>query len=378
MPKTSVQQLAEFGQSVWLDYISRPLMKTGKLQGMIDLGLRGMTSNPSIFNEAIGTRNDYDNEIVRLSEAGKLPFEIYDALTIEDIQRATDIFLPVYKKTNFLDGYVSLEINPKLAMKTKESIEEGVRLFKKVNRPNVMIKVPATSAGFPVIEELLAQGINVNVTLIFSLEQYEHTAAMFFKGMNRLMHSKGADLNKTHSVASVFVSRVDTAVDQLLDERLTKENNQSQKAKLQSLKGTAAVANCQLIFEKFNTMFSGGVFKVLAAKNCPAQRVLWASTGTKNPQYSDIKYVAELISKPTVNTLPEKTIDAFLDHGVVKNAIENDVTDAKKVISALNDFGINVDQICAKLQADGVAAFEKSFESLLTSIETKARQLCAK
>ena len=364
MSKTTIQQLADYGQSIWLDYISRSLLETGRLKSLIDSGLRGMTSNPTIFNQAISSSCDYDSKITRLLESGKNTFEIYDELTIRDIQEACDAFKNVYEKTDALDGYVSLEINPKLAMNTDESIKEGRRLFKKVQRPNVMIKVPSTKAGFPVIEELLADGINVNVTLIFSVKQYEQTAQVYFKGMNRLAQ-KQKDLSRTRSVASVFVSRIDTAVDKLLDEKKASP----------SLKGKAAVANSQLIFEKFQGLFAGDTFKALAKNFAQPQRVLWASTGTKNPAYSDIKYVTDLISKPTVNTLPANTLSAVLDHGVVQEALTGDAEEARKIFNDLKTLGIDIDQVCANLLTDGVAAFEKSFDELLHSIETKSKSL---
>ncbi len=378
MPKTTLQQLGEFGQSIWLDYISKPLVKSGKLQKLIDQGLLGMTSNPSIFNDSIGNLPDYDEAISQLGESGKTPFEIYDALTIKDIQDAADFFLPVYRKTRGLDGHVSLEINPKLAMNTPESITEGKRLFQIVNRPNVMIKVPATDPGFPVITELLSSGINVNVTLIFSLQQYVKTVEAFFAGMEALA-KKGKDLSKVHSVASVFVSRIDTVVDKLLDEKILKESNNSTKAKMAALRGQAAVANSKLIFEKFGKKFSSARFKSLFKKKCPSQRVLWGSTGTKNPLYSDIKYVTELIANPTVNTLPEKTINAFLDHGVIEEAFTTgDISDAKDIVRSLNNFKIDVNVICQQLLADGVLAFEKAFDTLLSTIDSKAKTLCTK
>jgi len=365
MSKTIIQQLADYGQSIWLDYISRSLLETGRLKSLIDSGLRGMTSNPTIFNQAISTSKDYDSKIVKLLEAGKNTFEIYDELTIRDIQEACDAFKNVYEKTDALDGYVSLEINPKLAMNTDESIKEGKRLFQKVQRPNVMIKVPSTKAGFSVIEELLADGINVNVTLIFSLEQYDQTAQAYFKGMDRLAQ-KQKDLSRTRSVASVFVSRIDTTIDKLLDEKKASP----------ALKGKSAVANSQLIFEKFQTLFAANTFKALFKNHAQPQRVLWASTGTKNPAYSDIKYVTELISKPTVNTLPENTLNAVLNHGVVTEALIGDVKEAKKNFNDLKAVGIDVNQVCAKLLTDGVAAFEKSFDELLDSIKIKSKSLC--
>lgn len=371
MPQ-ALKQLGDFGQSVWLDYISRPLIETGKLKSLIDEGLRGMTSNPSIFNQAIGTTSDYDQKITQLKKQGKTNFEIYDELTIKDIQDAADIFKPVYDKTTGLDGYVSLEINPLLAKKIDEQAKEGIRLFKKVNRPNVMIKVPSTSEGFPVIEELIAQGINVNVTLIFSLRQYEQTAASYLKGLKRLA-TKTNDLSKVRSVASVFVSRIDTVIDKLLEEKIAKG-----EAQLKSLLGKAAVANSRIIFEKSKEIFSSNEFKELEKKGANIQRVLWGSTGTKNPAYSDIKYVTELIAKPTVNTIPESTLKAFMDHGAVKDAFTSNVKESVETIASLRKLGIDIDQINAKLLEDGCIAFNQAFESLLASIEKKAESLALK
>lgn len=374
MPPTKLNELANLGQSMWLDYISRPLLENGTLKNLIAQGLRGMTSNPTIFNQAISSSTDYDDQIIRLQEKGKSTFEIYDDLTIRDVQQAADFFKPVYEKTKGLDGYVSLEINPKLAMNVDESIKEGKRLFQKTARSNVMIKVPSTHAGFPVIEELLAGGIPVNVTLIFSLEQYKETTKAFLKGLNRFWEA-GGDLTKIRSVASVFVSRVDTAIDKLLDEKIAQTKESSIKNKLESFKGKAAVANCKIIFEQFKTMLASEDFISLARNKADAQRVLWASTGTKNPSYSDLKYVTELISKPTVNTVPQKTLEAFMDHGEIKEALSGNPNDAQAIVNALNRFGIDLNHICAHLLKEGVTAFEKSFEELLLSIETKAARL---
>ncbi len=377
MPKTKLHELSEFGQSVWLDFISRPLLETGRLKSLIDQGLRGMTSNPTIFNQSISLTSDYDQKIIQLSEQGKSNFEIYDELTIQDVREAADIFKGVYIDTQGLDGYVSLEINPKLARKTQESINEGKRLFAKVNRPNIMIKVPSTPEGFPVIEELLASGIPVNVTLMFSLQQYIDTTQAFLKGLTRFAQS-GGDLKKIQSVASVFVSRIDTSVDKLLDEKIAKAQNETIKNQLTALKGKGAVANCHFVFEKFNEIFKseGGAFKNLAKKNANMQRVLWASTGTKNPQYSDIKYITELITKPTVNTVPEKTLSFVLDHAVVKPAFNYSLSVSQQILDGLHQQGIDVNQVCQKLLDEGVTAFEKSFEELLSSIEQKVKRLC--
>lgn len=367
MSKTRLHELHSLGQSIWLDYISRPLLETGALKKWIDDGLAGMTSNPSIFNQSISQSKDYDSEIVRLKAAGKSPFEIYDELTIRDIQQACDQFKPVYEATKGLDGYVSLEINPTIANDTAASIKEGKRLYAKVQRPNVMIKVPSTDAGFPVITELLGEGINVNVTLIFSLKQYEQTAEAFLAGMEKLAQ-KGGDLKKMASVASFFVSRIDNAADEILQKKGNKE-----------LQGKAAVANCQLAFEKFLQIFSSPRFKTLEAKGARVQRLLWASTSTKNPAYSDVKYVEELICQPTVNTLPQKTLEAFADHGKVKIAMSGkEAGAARQILANLKSEGADIDVICAKLLGDGVVAFEKSFNELMASIETKSAQLVAK
>lgn len=350
MKKTIVQELNEFGQSVWLDNISRSMFKTGKLQKMIGLGLRGMTSNPTIFEKAISASSDYDEEIFGLQEAGKSTFGVYDELTVRDVQDAADLFLGVYRDTGGRDGYVSLEINPKLAHDAEETIREGVRLYKKVARPNLMLKVPATEAGFKAIEELTAFGANINATLIFSLMQYIDTAQAYLRGIERFRKSK-EDISKVHSVASVFVNRIDTYIDNLLGRESV------------SLKGRAAVSNCALIYKKWQEIFSD------APGN--AQRVLWASTSTKNPEYSDIKYVTEIVAKNTVNTMPEQTLAAFLDHGTAAAASSLDPGAAQKTVDTLKARGIDIADVCRKLLQDGLSAFEKSFDALLNSLEQK-------
>jgi transaldolase len=363
MSKTIMEQLGALGQSVWLDYISRSLMRSGRLNELIGSGITGMTSNPTIFDQAINSGSDYDEQIRELKKAGKSIFEIYDDITIADIQAAADMFRPLYEQTKGLDGYVSLEINPQLAYKAQETIEEGKRLARKVNRPNVMFKVPATDAGYDAITALLAQGINVNVTLIFSLEQYEKTVAAYLAGIKKLLQNKG-DARSVRSVASVFVSRVDSVVDTLLD-KITDAN------KTASLKGKAAAANAQLIYCSYAHIFAGDEFKALEKRGAAMQRVLWGSTGTKNPAYSDVKYVDELIGRDTVNTMPEKTFQAFLDHGMVKETCTADGDGAHAVIDSLQKLGIDINAVCAQLLADGVVAFEKSFASLLDAIEKK-------
>ena len=372
METKKMKRLAEFGQSLWLDYIDRPLLETGKLNRLIEDGLRGMTSNPSIFNNAIGKTNDYDAQIQKLTAQGKSTFEIYDELTTRDIQDACDAFAGVYQNTNRMDGYVSLEINPKIAHKIDEQIKEGKRLFAKVNRPNVMIKVPSTEEGFPVIEELIASGINVNATLIFSVEQYQKTAQAYLKGLKRLAKN-GGNLTKAHSVASIFVSRVDTAVDKILNEGCAKDREF--KICYERFKGRAAVANCRLAYAEFERIFGGAEFKELKSKDACIQRLLWASTGTKNPDYSEIKYVMELITSDTVNTLPEATLQAYIEGGQVIDEFLGKLPHSQDALNRLAEAGIDMKNVCAELLHQGVKAFEDAFETLSKSIEHKSRVL---
>ncbi len=373
MERTKLHELADFGQSIWLDNISRGMITSGKLQGWIDRGLRGLTSNPSIFNQAISRSDEYDHAIAELRSEGRSTFEIYDELTTRDIRDAADLFAPVYKSTEGLDGYVSLEINPELAHDTKASIKEGQRLFAKVDRPNLMIKVPATDAGFPVVTELLAAGINVNVTLIFSRDQYLRTVQAYFDGLE-IWSRRRLGEKCLCSVASVFVSRVDTVADKLITERLGVLNDDSQRRRLEQLRGQTARANCRLILAAWRELFKSES----QAPVVHPQRVLWGSTSTKNPDYSDIKYITELMTRPTVNTVPGKTLLAFLDHGAVAEALTQDTREAEDVLRLLNDQGISIDRICDQLLIDGVQAFEKAFKELLAAIESKARQLCPK
>ncbi len=378
MAQSPIQALAEFGQSVWLDYISCSLIESGKLRSLIGQGLRGLTSNPSIFNQVISAGHDYDSQIFKLARSGRSTREIYDALSIADIQAAADAFAGVYEATGKLDGYVSLEIDPQLADKFEDSLEEGVRLHQKVDRKNLMIKVPATEQGYPVIEALTAQGINVNATLIFSVEQYEKTVEAYCNGLARLAQTR-QDLGSVRSVASVFVSRIDSVIDQMIDGKIQTETNALKKKNLASLKGKAAVANCLRIFKRYQELFITERFKTLQTKNANIQRVLWASTSTKNPDYSDIKYVSELIAENTVNTIPEKTLSAFMDHGQVKKGFElHDIPDAVTSLSHLKSYGIDIEEVCQKLLKDGVLAFASAFGSLFSSIDEKLKELSAK
>jgi transaldolase len=371
--KTLLHQLYDFGQSPWLDYISRKILDNGHLQRMIDKGIVGVTSNPTIFDKAVHTGHDYDPIIRELAQKGKTKEEICDNITIRDIQDACDLFLPVYQQTGNKDGYVSLEVNPNLAYDTDGTIQEAEKLFQLVNRSNLLIKVPATEEGFPAIETLLSQGINVNITLIFSREQYIKSVRAYLNGIEKA-HFKRKDISKIASVASVFVSRVDGKIDSILEKQMNQEDSPMQKSELKDLLGKAAIANGHLIYQEYR----GGIFALtrfqeLAAEGANIQRVLWASTSTKNPDYSDIKYVQELIARNTVNTMPEDTIEAFLDHGKVENAISDESSRDQLVLSHLDDRGILIDEACQQLLTDGVKKFIDSHNSLLDSIEQKRK-----
>ena len=375
--KTLLHQLYDFGQSPWLDYISRKILNKGHLQRMIDNGIVGVTSNPTIFDKAVQTGNDYDPIIRKLAQKGKDKEEIYDNITIRDIQDACDVFLPVYQQTGKKDGYVSLEVNPHLAHDTDRTIQEAERLSQLVNRSNLMIKVPATEEGFPAIETLLSQGINVNTTLIFSREQYIKSARAYLNGIEKA-HFKRKDISRIASVASIFVSRVDGAIDSILEKQMNQEDSPMQKSELKELLGKAAIANGHLIYQEYRGIFSLDRFRELAGEGAAVQRVLWASTSTKNPNYSDIKYVQELIARNTVNTMPEDTIEAFLDHGKAENAISDEFSRDQIVLSHLDDRRILIDEVCQQMLTDGVKKFIDSYESLLESIEQKRKMFQSK
>ncbi len=372
MAEKKLQRLADFGQSIWLDNISRAMIEDGKLKALIEDGLKGMTSNPTIFDKSISSGKEYNALIKELHDQGKSTFEIYDELTVRDVQDAADLFMPVYEEIEGLDGYVSLEINPELAMDTNETIKEGRRLHKKVSRPNVMFKVPSADAGFEAISTLLSEGINVNVTLIFSLEQYIKTAEAYLEGMRRLINN-GGDPSKVRSVASVFVSRIDTAVDRMIDEKVSSAGDDEKIERLKSLRGRAGVANSRIIYSKYQEIFSGQGFNELSAKGVNVQRLLWGSTGTKDPAYSDIKYVTELMGRDTINTLPDKTLHAFIDHGTIEDALIGDIKEAQDILNTLREFDIDIDAVCLRLLDEGVKAFQKSFQSLLKTIDEKKR-----
>lgn len=366
--KPTLQALAALGQAVWLDYIRRSFITSGELQAEINAGLRGITANPTILEKAIAGSSDYDEEINRLAAEGKGVNEIYEALAFEDIGRAADLFRSVYEATQGGDGFVSLEVSPLLANDTEGTIREVRHLFSALKRPNVMIKVPATPAGMPAIAALLGEGININITLIFSLEQYLAVAEAYLRGLEKFA-AAGGDLSKVASVASFFVSRVDTKVDHALEEIGTPE--------ALALQGKIAIANAKVAYEHFRRIFSGPRWQALAEQGARVQRPLWASTGTKNPHYSDVLYVDNLIGPDTVNTLPQATLNAFRDHGTLKVIVSEGVELAKAELQKLAELGGALDEITRQLLAEGVESFAKSFEALRAGIADKRASLLA-
>jgi transaldolase/glucose-6-phosphate isomerase len=350
-----LQALAALGQSVWLDYIKRDLITGGGLQRLVDEGVTGLTSNPSIFEKAIAAGGEYDDLLRPLAAQGLDPKTVYERLAVRDIRDAADVLRPVYERTAARDGYVSLEVSPHLAHDTQGTVAEARRLWGEVDRPNLMIKVPATREGMPAIRRLIAEGVNVNVTLLFALDAYEQAALAYIEGLEERARAGGA-LGGVASVASVFVSRIDTAV----DARLTGD--------AAALAGRAAIANTKLVYERYRALFSGPRWDALAAKGARTQRPLWGSTGTKNPAYSDVLYVDELIGPDTVNTLPPATLDAFRDHGRPRASLTENVDEARRALAALQAAGIDMAAVTDQLLAEGVKLFADAFDKLLTAV----------
>ncbi|MEM6431617.1 MAG: transaldolase [Deinococcota bacterium] len=361
-----LKQLLDHGQSIWYDNMRRSMLESGEMQAFFDGGVRGVTSNPTIFDKAIGQGNDYDETISQLAANGKSTNDTYEALVLADIQRTADMLAPVYESSNGEDGYVSLEVSPKLARDTAGTVSEAKRFFEALDRPNVMIKIPATPEGIPAITEVIGSGINVNVTLMFSLDHYDAVAEAYIKGLEQLA-ANGGDVSKVASVASFFVSRVDSAVNKQLDDIGTDEAF--------ALRGKIAIDNAKLAYERFKETFAGERWQALADKGANVQRPLWASTGTKDDAYPDTLYVDSLIGPHTVNTVPPNTLDAFLDHGTVAATLETDLDGAKGRMAKLADLSVSLDAITDKLQDDGVDSFAKSFDSLMGSIESKREAL---
>src|SRR5580698_1703927 len=368
-------QLQTFGQSIWLDYIRRDLLKDGELQRLItEDGLRGMTSNPAIFEKAIAGSTQYQDFLDSL--AGRADLDAkgrYELLAIRDIQDAADLLRPVYQSTKKRDGYVSLEVSPYLAHDTDGTVAEARRLWKTVARDNVMIKVPGTAEGIPAIRQLLSEGININVTLLFAQGVYEEVAAAFIDGVEKFATS-GGDVSKLASVASFFISRIDVLVDSLVSDRLKKETDAARKAKLQGILGKVAIANGKLTYEAYERIFSSPRWKALAAKGAQTQRVLWASTSTKNPNYRDVLYIEELIGPDTVNTVPPATLDAFRDHGKPRQSLTEDIDGARKTMDDLAAVGIVMKDVTDKLTVDGVKLFADAFDTLLAAVEKTTKR----
>jgi transaldolase len=367
-----IQKLNQIGQSIWYDNIERKLLKDGTLEGMFSRGeIRGITSNPSIFNKAITQSDEYDEEIKSLTQEGLSRENVYERLTISDIQAAADLFRPLYDQTDGGDGYVSLEVSPYLAHDTEQTISEANRLWNDVNRPNLMVKIPATKAGLPAITETIAAGINVNVTLIFGLDRYREVREAYLAGLEKRA-SAGKPVANIASVASFFISRIDTKVDKLL-ESLTETATPDQKHQIEQLIGKTAVASGKLAFLDYEDTFGekGTRFGKLKPQGAKRQRVLWASTSTKNPAFPDTKYVEEMIGPLTINTVPPKTLEAFLDHGVVERTIDQNFEAAQDVMTGLARLGIDLDQATQELETEGVESFADAYTSLLDSLQSR-------
>jgi transaldolase/glucose-6-phosphate isomerase len=374
-----LKDLRQYGQSVWLDYIRRNLLTSGDLKKLIDDdGLMGMTSNPAIFEKAIAGSTDYAAFLASLDSKTDLDAKgRYELLAIRDIQDAADILRPVYQSTKRRDGYVSLEVSPYLARDTKATIEEARRLWKAVGRENVMIKVPGTAEGVPAIEQLISEGLNINVTLLFAQEVYERVAEAFIKGLEKLA-ATGGDVSRVASVASFFISRIDSLVDSIAAERLKKTTDPAQQKLLESVMGKVAIANGKLTYQAYERIFSGPRWQALASKGAQTQRVLWASTSTKNPKYRDVMYVEELIGPDTVNTIPPATLDAFRDHGKLRKSLTEDIEGAKKTMDDLAKSGISMKQVTDQLTDDGVKLFAEAFDKLLGAVEKSTKRTSPK
>lgn len=368
----------EFGQSIWMDNLTRDLIQSGELKQMIEnRGLRGITSNPSIFEKAIVGNAMYDADIEAGIKAGKSVQEIYESLVFEDIRNACDVFKPIYEESNGLDGYISIEVPPDIAHDPDKTFEEAKRYYREIGRENVMIKIPGTSKGLPAVEKTIAEGINVNITLLFSVDSYVETAWAYIRGLEARA-AKGEDISNISSVASFFLSRIDSNIDDRIDQKLTAGVDRiEKKAKLEAVKGKVAIANAKIAYQKYKEIIQSDRWKALADKGAKVQRLLWASTSTKNPDYSDVMYVDELVGKDTVNTLPPATIEACADHCDPGNRIESDVDKAYQLLESLKDpdIDIDLDEVMKELLEDGIDKFVKPFQSLMSSLEGKVKQL---
>lgn len=360
---TKLDQLADLGQSLWLDYIHRDLIQSGKLKELIDLGVRGMTSNPSIFDKAIANSASYDDALAGLASQGKGVKEIYDALVVRDIRDACDLMRPVFDRSQGGDGFVSLEVDPELAHDTQGTLTDVRRYSKAVDRPNLLIKIPGTKEGIPAIRQAIGEGIKVNVTLMFSVSQYEAVADAYMGGLEDLDRQGGA-LDQIASVASFFVSRVDTNIDQKLDATGDR-----------SIRGRIGIDNAKKAYARFRESVESERWQQLAQKGARVQRVLWASTSTKDPAYPDTMYVDELIGPDTVNTVPPETLDAYMDHGTLARSVDQDLDQVDADLRKLEELGIQLDQVTDELLKEGVVKFDKSYKNLISSIQSKCEKL---
>ncbi|MBV9228446.1 MAG: transaldolase [Chloroflexi bacterium] len=370
-----LKQLQSLGQSVWYDNIDRAQLASGEFGRMLtENGIVGVTANPTIFEKSISAGHAYDEQMTQLIKEGKSTNEIYEALVIKDIQTVADALHPIYDGSKHLDGYVSLEVSPELARDTAGTIAEAKRFWQMVNRPNLMIKIPATPEGIPAIFEVLRSGINVNVTLIFSLQTYRDVTDAYIRALED-RHGRGEDIASIASVASFFVSRVDTLVDMRLEDMVKATSDSAEQQKLKALEGKAAIANARLVYQEFKRIFSTPRFETLKHSGAHVQRPLWASTSTKNPAYRDVLYAEELIGPDTVDTMPLETIENFRDHGRVSRTIEKNIPQAKAELAALEEIGIHYDQVTQQLQDEGVQKFADSFHELFKGIEGKKQAI---
>ena len=376
MTENRIKQLfLNEGQSAWQDDISRDMLNEGSIQTAIEeTGIRGLTSNPTIFEKAIAAGTAYDEEIAGLLERDLGTHAIFEAVAVRDIQNAADLFRPLYESSEGGDGFVSIEVSPLAARDPDVTADDARRLWAAVDRPNLMVKIPGTVEAVPVIEQMLTEGININITLLFSVAAYERVARAYIAAL-AARRAAGQPIDRIASVASFFVSRVDTLVDKLLDEKIAATSDGTQKGWLESLKGKAAIANAKIAYQSFQRLFSGAEWDALAAAGADVQRPLWASTSVKNPAFPDTMYVDELIGPQTVNTMPRPTLAAFLDHGTVRRTVDTDLSGASKTMADLAAVGIDIDAVTAQLEDEGIASFSKSYDSLLEGVASKRSQL---
>jgi transaldolase len=374
MSKNSLQDLRAAGQSIWLDSIDRSMLKNGELERRIrDEALTGMTSNPTIFQKALSSGSEYDEQLTSAADEGLSSWELFELVETTDVRDACDLFAGVFSSTRGADGYVSIEVSPGVSNHAEDTVEEACRLWKTVDRPNVMVKVPGTEEGAKAVRQLIASGVNVNITLLFGLAAHERVIDAYMAGLeDRLKANQPID--GLASVASFFVSRVDTEIDKRLD-ALAANAAPAEKERLKLLKGRAAIANAKLAYRLFRQKFTGSRWEALAAHGARLQRPLWASTSTKNPEYRDVMYVEELIGPDTVDTMPPATIDAFADHGVVDRTVDRKVAAAEGLLKEIEAVGISMREVTDKLLADGIASFQKSFDELIAGLESKVGSL---